>query len=89
MALTGTYSFRGFAVPGAYIQARGMMFVDKSNVRGRGVVWTSQAESQTEGGQPLDIVTCDFEMNDLSTPIYDAAYAALKAMPQFAGFSDC
>lgn len=89
MALTGTFSFRGFAVQGAYVQARGMMLTGKSEVRGRGVVWASQAESQSGEGQPLDVVTCDFELTDLSTPIYDAAYAALKGLPQFAGFTDC
>lgn len=89
MALTGTFSFRGFAVQGAYVQARGMMLTGKTEVRGRGVVWASQAESQAEGGQPLDTVTVDFELTDLSTPIYDAAYAALKGLPQFAGFADC
>lgn len=89
MALTGTFSFRGFAVPGAYVQARGMMLVEKQSVRGRGFVWASQSESRIEGGEPLQIVTVEFELTDLSTPIYDAAYAALKAMPQFAGFSNC
>lgn len=89
MAIKGTFLFRGFAAQNAYVQARGMMLVGKSNVRGRGIIWTSQVESQSNENQPLDIVTFDFELTDLSTPIYDAAYAALKTMPQFSGFSDC
>ena len=89
MALTGTYSFRGFSVQGAYVQARGMMLVGKSDVRGRGVVWASEAESKREGGEPLDTVTVDFELSDLSTPIYTAAYAALAGMPQFQGWTNC
>lgn len=89
MALTGTFLFRGVSVPQAYVQARGMMLTSKSEIRGHAIIWASLAESQNPEGQPFDYLTFDFELTDLSVPIYTAAYAALKAMPQFANFQDC
>lgn len=89
MAITGNYTFRGLNVPNVYVQARGFIFLTKTTVQCTALVWLSANDAHTDCIQPLEITGCAFELASVDDPIYPAAYAALKTLPQFAGYADC
>jgi hypothetical protein len=89
MAISGVFEFRGLTIGDCYVRVRRMIFLGKNRVQCQAEIWATQTEAQADGGEMLNVATFEFDYSDLARPIYDAAYASLKAMPEFQGFTDC
>jgi hypothetical protein len=88
MALSGPLSFRGISLPSAY--ARVERFHIESKVQARCFVIVYAAADAVALGNDLSVDLVEFEY-DLSSPLTlnAQAYAKVKELPQFAGWSDC
>ena len=89
MAITGTYNFRGVEIPGSYVQARSINFVEKQKIKFTAYVWPSEAASADPLAMPIDYVSTQtvFDL-DATSNVYAQCYAELLALPQFSGFEN-
>jgi hypothetical protein len=88
MALSGPLSFRGISLPSAYARVERFHVDQKVHVRAFMSTYAS-AEAVALGNElTSDLVEFVY---DLSSPLTlnAQAYAKVKELPQFSGWSDC
>lgn len=88
MALSGPLSFRGISLPSAY--ARAERFHTDQKVYVRAFVSTYASAEAALPGNELSADLVEF-IYDLTSPLTlnAQAYAKIKELPQFSGWSDC
>lgn len=85
MALTGTFVYNGYSVPGAYVVARAQSLVAKNETVVCAEVYPSQ-EARYSWPQPMFTVGGGFALDLAGGNIYEQSYAYLLTRPEFAGF---
>jgi len=94
MAVTSDFVWRGATIPGVYVRVdtvrggkrEGRLTPDMSGVS----IWSSTVGVYADSAQPVPIV--EFTVNApwvAEESPYVKLYAAIKAMPEFAGCVDC
>lgn len=77
----------GAAIPGAYLRIV-KMEADKEWIRVHVEAHVS-AQARREGRQPVLATTHGLETPNVTGDLFPAVYAALKALPAYAGATDC